>query len=120
MRKLHHLQGKALLEAQLRQAEQNGASAEQIAALRQTAASKGLGAALAGLESLRTPPAAQAFRFALFSVSFQPRGLVFGLFVFQGVFGQVQRVERIYHHGEFLRFFFADGGFGHAGLRTMR
>jgi hypothetical protein len=38
----NYLQGKALLEAQLRQA----------------AASKGLGAALAGLESLRTPPPA--------------------------------------------------------------
>lgn len=41
------LQGKAMLEAQLREAEKAGASQEQIAALRQTGSTKGLGTALA-------------------------------------------------------------------------
>jgi hypothetical protein len=47
-RKVHNwLQGKAMLDAQLREAEKAGASQEQIAALRQTGLTKGLGTALA-------------------------------------------------------------------------
>ena len=60
------------------------------------------------------------FKCFLLPASLEPCGHILGLFIFQGLARQIQRIERIHHYSKLLGFFLSDGCLGHAGLWAVR